>query len=73
MLPPAEARAALDAHSLATIGYQDYARQLSSAYGDALAPGVVLVAGGAKALQLWLGFLRRSHILATRELRGEFD
>ncbi|MBL0179995.1 MAG: hypothetical protein IPP98_12830 [Gemmatimonadetes bacterium] len=47
LLPPAEARAALDAHSLATIGYQDYARQLSSAYGDALAPGVVLVASTA--------------------------
>lgn len=47
LLPPAEARAALDAHSLATIGYQDYARQLSSAYGNALSPGVVLVASTA--------------------------
>lgn len=47
LLPVAEARAALDAHSLATIGYQDYARQLSSAYGNALSPGVVLVASTA--------------------------
>ncbi len=47
LLPVAEARAALDAHSLATVGYQDYAHQLSSAYGSALAPGVVLVASTA--------------------------
>jgi glutamate/tyrosine decarboxylase-like PLP-dependent enzyme len=47
LIPEAEARAAIDAHSLATIGYQDYSRQLTSAYGDALSPGVVLVASTA--------------------------
>jgi glutamate/tyrosine decarboxylase-like PLP-dependent enzyme len=46
-LPPGTARAALEEHSLAAIGYQDYSRQLSAAYGDALPAGVVLVASTA--------------------------
>jgi glutamate/tyrosine decarboxylase-like PLP-dependent enzyme len=39
--------AALQAHSLQTVGYQDYGRRLGAAYGDPLAPGVVLVAATA--------------------------
>jgi glutamate/tyrosine decarboxylase-like PLP-dependent enzyme len=35
----------LKAHSLATLGYQDYSRQLAAEFGDQLAAGVVLAAG----------------------------
>jgi glutamate/tyrosine decarboxylase-like PLP-dependent enzyme len=35
----------LKAHSLATLGYQDYSRQLAAEFGDPLPPGVVLAAG----------------------------
>lgn len=35
----------LKAHSLATLGYQDYSIQLGAEFGDALPPGVVLTAG----------------------------
>jgi glutamate/tyrosine decarboxylase-like PLP-dependent enzyme len=38
---------AVQAHSLQTVGYQDYGRRLEEAYGDPLAPGVVLVAATA--------------------------
>ena len=38
---------ALSDHSLQTVGYQDYARRLASAYGDPLPSGVVLVAATA--------------------------
>jgi glutamate/tyrosine decarboxylase-like PLP-dependent enzyme len=38
---------ALHDHSLQTVGYQDYGRRLAGAYGDPLAPGVVLVAATA--------------------------
>jgi glutamate/tyrosine decarboxylase-like PLP-dependent enzyme len=36
---------ALRSHSLATLGYQDYSRQLETEFGDPLAAGVVLAAG----------------------------
>lgn len=36
---------ALKAHSLATLGYQDYSRQLEAEFRDALPAGVVLAAG----------------------------
>jgi glutamate/tyrosine decarboxylase-like PLP-dependent enzyme len=36
---------ALGAHSLATLGYQDYTRQLADEFGDPLPAGVVLAAG----------------------------
>jgi glutamate/tyrosine decarboxylase-like PLP-dependent enzyme len=36
---------ALRARSLATLGYQDYSRQLATEFGDSLAPGVVLAPG----------------------------
>ena len=45
--PRADVQKALSEHSLATVGYQDYARRLSKAYGDALPAGVVLVAATA--------------------------
>lgn len=35
----------LKSHSLATLGYQDYSRQLAAEFGDALPAGVVLAAG----------------------------
>jgi glutamate/tyrosine decarboxylase-like PLP-dependent enzyme len=35
----------LKAHSLATLGYQDYSRQLAAEFGDELQAGVVLAAG----------------------------
>jgi glutamate/tyrosine decarboxylase-like PLP-dependent enzyme len=38
---------ALRSHSLATLGYQDYSRQLASNFGDPLPAGVVLAAGTA--------------------------
>ena len=38
---------ALRAHSLATMGYQDYSRQLAAEFGDPLQAGVVLAAGTA--------------------------
>lgn len=47
LLPEAEADAALQSHSLAAIGYQDYTTQLARAYGSALPAGVVLVASTA--------------------------
>lgn len=36
---------ALRSHSLATLGYQDYSRQLASEFGDPLPAGVVLATG----------------------------
>lgn len=47
LIPAAEAHGALEAHSLAAIGYQDYTSQLAGAYGDPLPAGVVLVASTA--------------------------
>ncbi|MGH7732599.1 MAG: pyridoxal phosphate-dependent decarboxylase family protein, partial [Gemmatimonadales bacterium] len=41
------ARSALEAHSLATIGYQDYSTHLARRYGDQLPAAVVLVAATA--------------------------
>jgi glutamate/tyrosine decarboxylase-like PLP-dependent enzyme len=38
---------ALRSHSLATLGYQDYSRQLAAKFGDPLPAGVVLAAGTA--------------------------
>jgi glutamate/tyrosine decarboxylase-like PLP-dependent enzyme len=38
---------ALRSHSLATMGYQDYSRQLAAEFGDPLPAGVVLAAGTA--------------------------
>jgi len=38
---------ALRSHSLATLGYQDYSRQLAAEFGDPLPPGVVLASGTA--------------------------
>ena len=45
--PAEDVHRALSEHSLATVGYQDYARRLAKAYGDALPAGVVLVAATA--------------------------
>ncbi|HET7552798.1 MAG TPA: pyridoxal-dependent decarboxylase [Gemmatimonadaceae bacterium] len=45
--PRAEVYRALSEHSLSTVGYQDYARRLASAYGDTLPASVVLVAATA--------------------------
>ena len=47
LAPRPEVARALDAHSLATIGYQDYTRQLADAFGDPLPAGVILVASTA--------------------------
>lgn len=41
--PSSDVVAALDAHSLSAIGYQDYTRRLVEAFGDPLPAGVVLV------------------------------
>ncbi len=45
--PCDDVRRALDAHSLAAVGYQDYGLMLARRHGDALPPGVVLVAATA--------------------------
>lgn len=45
--PAPDVRRALEEHSLQTLGYQEYARRLAAAFGDPLAPGVVLVASTA--------------------------
>jgi glutamate/tyrosine decarboxylase-like PLP-dependent enzyme len=45
--PRADVQRALSEHSLSTVGYQDYARRLASAYGDTLPASVVLVAATA--------------------------
>jgi glutamate/tyrosine decarboxylase-like PLP-dependent enzyme len=44
---PEAVRRALDMHSLAAIGYQDYTRRLAETWGDPLPAGVVLVASTA--------------------------
>ena len=41
--PPSAVRKALDAHSLATVGYQEYGVRLAHWFGDTLPPSVVLV------------------------------
>ena len=45
--PGPEVEGALRSHSLATLGYQDYSRQLAAEFGDTLPAGVVLAAGTA--------------------------
>ena len=45
--PRPAVESALRSHSLATIGYQDYSRQLAGEFGDSLQAGVVLAAGTA--------------------------
>ncbi len=45
--PPKDVRTALDAHSLASVGYQEYGVRLGHWYGDSLPPAVVLVAATA--------------------------
>jgi glutamate/tyrosine decarboxylase-like PLP-dependent enzyme len=45
--PHAAVHAALNTHSLQTLGYQDYVRRLAAAYGDPLPAAVVLVAATA--------------------------
>lgn len=45
--PPAAVRKALDAHSLATVGYQEYGGRLAHWFGDTLPPAIVLVAATA--------------------------
>lgn len=46
-VPPAEARAAREAHALSSLGYQAYTRQLAEQWRDPLPSGVVLVASTA--------------------------
>ncbi len=46
-VPPQERRAALERHTLATAGYQEYTRRLAASYGDPLPDAVVLVAATA--------------------------
>lgn len=43
--PKPAVESALRQHSLASLGYQDYSRQLTREFGDPLAAGVVLAAG----------------------------
>jgi len=43
--PKQSVESALRRHSLASLGYQDYSRQLTREFGDPLAAGVVLAAG----------------------------
>jgi len=43
--PGPDVEKALNSHSLATLGYQDYSRQLGAQFGDELPAGVVLAAG----------------------------
>jgi glutamate/tyrosine decarboxylase-like PLP-dependent enzyme len=43
--PKKSVESALKRHSLASLGYQDYSRQLTREFGDPLAAGVVLAAG----------------------------
>ncbi|HEY5021076.1 MAG TPA: pyridoxal-dependent decarboxylase [Gemmatimonadaceae bacterium] len=45
--PRPAVESALRSHSLATLGYQDYSRQLVAEFGDPLRAGVVLAAGTA--------------------------
>ncbi|HEU5171178.1 MAG TPA: pyridoxal-dependent decarboxylase, partial [Gemmatimonadales bacterium] len=46
-VPPADRKSALDAHTLASAGYQEYTRRLARTYGDPLPDSVVLVAATA--------------------------
>ena len=46
-VPPADRRRVLDAHTLASTGYQEYTRRLARTYGDPLPDSVVLVAATA--------------------------
>jgi glutamate/tyrosine decarboxylase-like PLP-dependent enzyme len=45
--PKPAVESVLRSHSLATLGYQDYSRQLAAEFGDPLPAGVVLAAGTA--------------------------
>ncbi|HEX3274352.1 MAG TPA: pyridoxal-dependent decarboxylase [Gemmatimonadales bacterium] len=45
--PAPDVKRALNNHSLASIGYQEYSRRLALAYGDPLPAGVILVAATA--------------------------
>lgn len=45
--PRSRVESALRSHSLATLGYQDYSRQLAAEFGDPLPAGVVLASGTA--------------------------
>lgn len=45
--PPADVERAVAAHSLASVGYQDYSMRLEERYGDPLPAAVVLVAATA--------------------------
>ncbi len=45
--PPADVKRALHEHSLNALGYQEYMRRLTAAFGDPLPAGVVLVAATA--------------------------
>ena len=69
--PARDVADALDAHSLATIGYQDYTRQLAAAFGDPLPAGVILVASTAH--YSWEKIARALGIGARRMLAVPVD
>lgn len=69
--PRADVERALSAHSLATIGYQDYGVQLARRYGDPLPAGVVLVA--ATAHYSWEKIVRALGIGSNRLVQLPVD
>ena len=69
--PSGDVVAALDAHSLSAIGYQDYTRRLVAAFGDPLPAGVVLVP--ATAHYSWEKIVRALGIGAQRMITVPVD
>lgn len=68
---PADARRALDAHSLSGVGYQDYTQQLARTYGDPLPAATVLVA--ASGHYSWEKIVRALGIGAGRLVNVPID
>jgi glutamate/tyrosine decarboxylase-like PLP-dependent enzyme len=77
--PRADVQRAVNNHSLATIGYQEYSRRLALDYGDPLAAGVVLVAATAHyswekiVRALGIGSNQLVHVPLDRSFRMDPD
>ncbi len=70
-VPGPEGRAALESHSLSTIGYQDYTRRIAATWSDPLPAGVVLVASTAH--YSWEKIVRALGIGAQRLIQVAVD
>jgi glutamate/tyrosine decarboxylase-like PLP-dependent enzyme len=70
-VPAEAARRALEEHSLAAIGYQDYTRRLATAFADPLPAGVVLVSSTAH--YSWVKIVRALGIGSRRLVEVPVD